>query len=90
MSPARAEMRRAVISRLTDGPLLTSEIIAQLEGMVNRKTDPTADAVKAAIWDLAEAQDAVWLMDARVSLTEKGLLDASATATRNKHGELPE
>ena len=63
------ELHDAVIAELCDGPVRTSEIIDRLSHMVNSASDPTADAIKNAIWCLAEARTVEWNPDGRIALT---------------------
>ena len=63
------KVREAVKSALEGkgAPLRTVELIQLLHELVSDK-DPTGDAVKAAIWDLAEAREVEWDPEGRIAL----------------------
>ena len=63
------QVREAVVRALTESeePLRTTKLIELLRELV-QDDDPTGDAVKAAIWDLAEARQVDWDPDGRVAL----------------------
>lgn len=63
------EIREAVKSALEKGgmPLRTAELIQLLQKFIG-DNDPTGDAIKAAIWDLAEAREVGWDPEGRIAL----------------------
>ena len=68
---SNADVRQAVVDRLGDGPLWTTQLIECLQTEEERRTDPTGDAIKAAIWDLVERRTVDWRPDGRIGLKER-------------------
>ena len=63
------EIREAVVRALRESeePLRTIKLV-ELLGELVQEDDPTGDAVKAAIWDLAEAREVGWDPEGRIAL----------------------
>ncbi|MFA7297325.1 MAG: hypothetical protein WC211_09120 [Dehalococcoidia bacterium] len=62
---SRDDVRRFILQQLEQGPIRTQDLIAKARS-AQVVTDGD-DAVKAAIWDLAESGEVFWERDGRIA-----------------------